>query len=120
MDFLGIESRSTYYKYLQEIVDNAIVIKSKSSSYWINPTLVFNGNRIDYYKEHCPECISEINITSIQENRLIKKKKELIKLFNVKDYYQLKKLVGKEQIDAILSGKLDPEKAVLTIKQLHK
>lgn len=106
MRFLGVESRTTYYKYLQELVDNAILSKCKGSNYWINPLLIFNGNRIEYYREHCPECIQEVNITEIQENRTFKKKKDLMLHFKCKDYYNLKRTIGQEQIDKLLLGTL--------------
>jgi len=106
MNFVGIKSVTTYYKYIQELMDNAIITRRSNSEYWINPLFLFNGNRIEYYKEHCPECLDIINITEIKQAKTFKKKKQLMEYFNCKNYYELKKKVGKDQIDEILNGKV--------------
>jgi hypothetical protein len=111
--FLGIDSRTTYYKYLQDLVDNAIIVKHKVNSYWVNPALIFNGNRIEYYKEVCPECIDVINISDIQESKSVKKKKDLMKYFGCQNYYQLKQLLGSVQIESLLSKQLTLEQVKL-------
>ena len=41
-----------------------------------------------------------------KNERTTKKKKDLIKHFKVKDYYQLKMLLGNEQIELILKNKI--------------
>lgn len=106
MDFTKIESKTTYYKYIQELIDNAVIAKYKNSVYWINPELIFNGDRISFYKEQCPDCIEEINLKEIQENKRIKKKQDLIKHFKFANYYQLKENLGNEQIEKILNNQL--------------
>lgn len=109
MEFVGIKSTTTYYKYIQELIDNAVITRKSNSEYWVNPLFLFNGNRIDYYKEHCPECLDIINITEIQQYRLIKKKKHLIDYFKCKNYYDLKKKLGQQQIEDLLSKKISLE-----------
>lgn len=105
MGFVGIKSVTTYYKYIQELMDNAVIARRSNSEYWVNPHFVFNGNRIDFYKEHCPECLDAINITQIQEARTIKKKKDLMTHFQCRNYYQLKVLLGDDQIQDLLTSK---------------
>ena len=106
MKFVGIKSVTTYYKYVQELMDNAVINRRSNSEYWVNPLFLFNGNRVDYYKEFCPECITVINLSEIQESRTMKKKKELMAYFDCKNYYQLKKLLGDGQINSILKKEL--------------
>ena len=106
MEFVGIKSTTTYYKYIKELIDNAVITRKSNAEYWVNPLFLFNGNRIDYYKEHCPECLDIINITEIQQYRIIKKKKQLIDIFKCKNYYDLKQKLGTEQIDKLLTNKL--------------
>lgn len=113
MEFVGIKSTTTYYKYIRELIDNAVITRRSNSEYWVNPLFLFNGNRIDYYKEHCPECLDIINITEIQKYREIKKKKQLIEHFNCKNYYDLKKKLGQDQINALLNKKLSFEQVKL-------
>jgi hypothetical protein len=105
MEFLGV-SKATYYKSLQELIDNAIVTKYKTNTYWINPVLIFNGDRIKYYKDKFPECVDTINITEIQESKSIKKKKDIMKHFKCENYYQLKQLLGNTQIQSLLDNTL--------------
>ena len=107
MKFVGIKSVTTYYKYIQELIDYAIISRRSNSEYWVNPLFLFNGDRVAFYREHCPECLDEINLSEIQESRTIKKKKQLIEYFNCKNYYQLKCLLGDDQIERVLNKELE-------------
>ena len=80
------------------MIDNALIARKSNSEYWVNPLFLFNGDRIKFYQEHCPECVEEIIITESQD-RTIKKKKELMKEYGCKSYYELKKLLGKAKIE---------------------
>jgi hypothetical protein len=40
--------RTTYYKALQELIDNGIIAKRTKGTYWINALLLFHGNRVKY------------------------------------------------------------------------
>lgn len=113
MEFVGIKSTTTYYKYIQELIDNAVITRKSNSEYWVNPLFLFNGNRVDYYKEHCPECLDIINITELQNYREIKKKKQIIDYFKCRNYYDLKKKLGQEQIDGLLNKSLTFEEVKL-------
>lgn len=53
-------SRSTLSRAIQNLVDNAYIIKKAQSDYWINPTLLYKGNRLSYYNDNCPECIEVV------------------------------------------------------------
>lgn len=46
-------SRRLYYKAALELIDAKIIAKRAGSSkcFWINPNIIFNGNRIKLYKE---------------------------------------------------------------------
>lgn len=106
MEFTNIDSKTTYYKYIQELIENAVIAKYKNGMYWINPELIFNGDRIEFYKEQCPDCIEEVNLKEIHENRRIKKKQDLIKHFKFPNYYQLKEKIGVEQIEKLLNNQM--------------
>lgn len=43
-------SRPTLIKGIQNLVDNAMIIKKAQSEYWVNPYFIFNGDRMSYYK----------------------------------------------------------------------
>lgn len=101
MSFVGIKSDTTYYKYIQELIDNAVIARKNNREYWINPVFIFNGDRLKFYQTTCPECIEEIQISS--DTVSIKKKKDLMKQYGCSSYYELKKLLGKEQIQTLLS-----------------
>lgn len=113
MEFVGIKSVTTYYKYIQELIDNAIITRKSNAEYWVNPFFLFNGNRVEYYREHCPECLDIINITEIQNNKTFKRKKQLMEYFQCKNYYDLKRKLGEEQIDLLLKNKLSIENVKL-------
>ena len=113
MEFANIESKTTYYKYIQELIDYAVIAKYKNNKYWINPELLFNGNRIEFYRAQCPECIEEINLSEIHETRRMKKKQDLMKYFKLPNYYQLKEHLGTEQIEALLNNKLQLNEVVM-------
>lgn len=53
-------SMPTYYKAITELMDNQILAKQKREYYWINPAFLFNGNRIRFFEEHCPDCIDVV------------------------------------------------------------
>jgi hypothetical protein len=105
MEFVGIKSLATYYKYIQELIDNAVIARKTHSEYWVNPFFIFNGNRLSFYEEHCPECIQEINIQEIAQQRQFRKQKELMQEYDCKSYYELKKKLGKETIKQLLLPK---------------
>jgi hypothetical protein len=107
MAFVGIKSDTTYYTYLQELIDNAIIV-SKSGArnvYWVNPYYMFNGDKVKFYKENAPDMLTEI--TKSNDNHVdgdIKNKKALMEHFKVKSYYQLKVAIGDQQINDVISG----------------
>ena len=109
MSFLGIKSRMTLSKVLQECVDFAYITKYKSHTYWVNPMLLFSGDRIGYFKENAPDKIDVINLTEIQESRSIRKKKDLMEQYECSNYYQLKQKLGDLQIQQLLSGEIKLE-----------
>lgn len=57
---MGI-SRGTLSRAIQNLVDNAYIIKKSQSEYWINPTLLYKGSRLSYYQKECPDCIDIVH-----------------------------------------------------------
>lgn len=113
MEYLGIKSRVTLSKTIQECIDYAYITKYKSHIYWVNPLLFFSGDRIGYFKENAPDKIDIVNISEIQESRSIRKKKDLMEHFKCSNYYQLKQKLGDIQIQQIISGELALENVKL-------
>lgn len=50
-------SRPTLIKGIQQLIDVGVICKKSQSEYWINPLYVFKGNRINYYRKQCEDCI---------------------------------------------------------------
>lgn len=48
---------------IQNLVDVGILCKKSQSEYWINPVVLFNGDRKQYFKKYAPK-----NITYIKDN----------------------------------------------------
>lgn len=106
----AILSNVTVYKYLDELAENYIIAKKQNGQIWINPNFIFNGDRVEYFKQNCPECITEISVISTpdtrQQSTISFKKKDLMVHFDCASYYQLKKKLGKQQIDMFAKGNL--------------
>jgi len=53
MEFCGYKQKNQAYKGLAELISNNIIAMSKDPNIWyINPNVVFNGNRIAFLKEY--------------------------------------------------------------------
>jgi len=105
-------SENTFYKYLDELFVQEILRRKHRDCYWINPRVLFKGDRLAYFKR--VECqfktikvLDEpVNLSEIEEGKRVKKKNELIKYFGLTNYYQLKMKIGDEQIEKVMSGEL--------------
>lgn len=106
-------SKMTVYKYLDELVTNLLIAKKQNGQIWINPNYIFNGNRVEYFQENCPDCIETIEVVSTPDSRYNTatrlKKKELMKLYSCTSYYDLKQKLGKQQIEMYSKGNLELE-----------
>lgn len=106
-------SNVTVYKYLDELAENSLIAKKQNGQIWINPNFLFNGDRVEYFKQNCPENIQEVDVHSTAESRAKKqmtyKKKDLIELLHCSSYYDLKRKIGKEQIEMYTKGNLQLE-----------
>lgn len=52
-NYCGYKSKKQVYKGLSELIGNKIIAMSKRTSLWyINPKIVFNGDRIAFVKEY--------------------------------------------------------------------
>jgi len=54
---LNIGSKNTLYKAIEELELYSIIAKKRNGEFWINPFLLFNGNRIDYFQKTYPDNI---------------------------------------------------------------
>jgi hypothetical protein len=55
---LNIGSKNTLYKAIEELETYSIIAKKRNGEFWINPFLLFNGNRIDYFQKHYPDSVN--------------------------------------------------------------
>lgn len=46
-----IDSRQTVYNAITDLSNAGVISRHKPNKYWINPAIIFNGNRIDKYKD---------------------------------------------------------------------
>ena len=49
MEFSGYTSSRTFYNAVQQLTGASVIIRKKSNTYWVNPFVIFNGNRIEKY-----------------------------------------------------------------------
>jgi len=54
-------SNSTVYLAIKNLMDQSILAKKGTCEYWINPKLLFNGNRKDYLINAIPDRIEFVN-----------------------------------------------------------
>jgi len=54
-------SKPTYYKCIAELMEIELLCKKKREEYWVNPVYLFNGNKINFFKENCPDCIDIVH-----------------------------------------------------------
>lgn len=52
--------RNSYYDGIEDLKCNSIITLFKRNEYWINPFIMFRGDRLAYYREYCPECIENV------------------------------------------------------------
>ena len=53
--------KDSYYKGLEDLRTSAFITVYKKNKYWINPFILFRGDRIAYYREQCPNCIQNVS-----------------------------------------------------------
>lgn len=105
-------SENTFYKYLDELFVQEILRRRHRDCYWINPRVLFKGDRLAYFKTvedkfKTIKVLDEpVNLSEIEKGRRVKKKNELMKYFNFTSYYDLKVKLGDEQIQQLMDGKL--------------
>jgi hypothetical protein len=68
--------RNQFYDGISDLKDNGIICNLKKNEYWINPFILFRGDRISYYQENCPECIENVHNTYKKEGRYEEKEAE--------------------------------------------
>src|ERR1035437_9530133 len=56
---IGI-SKNTFYSGIESLRDHSVITPEQRSKYWINPFVLFRGDRIAYYREQCPDCITVV------------------------------------------------------------
>ena len=52
--------RNSYYEGMENLKTNSIICPYKRNEFWINPFILFRGDRLAYYKEYCPDCIDNV------------------------------------------------------------
>lgn len=47
----GLSSIQTVYNTLRDLIDMGVLAKHKTNRYWINPAIIFNGNRAQKFSD---------------------------------------------------------------------
>lgn len=58
---IGI-SRNSVVTAIKELKLAGIIASKAQSMYWINPEFIFNGNRVNFYREVGEQCLKTVNI----------------------------------------------------------
>lgn len=53
-------SVATVYNCIENLIDSGVLCKRGNSEYWINPTILFNGNRKTYILNNAPETVEYV------------------------------------------------------------
>jgi len=61
--------RNSYYEGIEDLKSNSIICPYKRNEYWINPFIMFRGDRLAYYKEYCPDCIENVAMAFSEKTR---------------------------------------------------
>jgi len=61
--------RDSYYKGIDDLKTNSIITVFKANTFWINPFILFRGDRLAYYTEQCPDCINKVVIVNSTANQ---------------------------------------------------
>ncbi len=54
-------SINTFYTGIDSLKDTGVIAVHERSVYWVNPYMIFRGDRIAYYREQCPDCIENVS-----------------------------------------------------------
>lgn len=60
---------------IQGLIDSGVLCKKGKSDYWINPIVLFNGNRYKYFKEQAPSKINYVDMKAEIKEFIPKPKK---------------------------------------------
>lgn len=52
---------------VNNLIANKFIEPKSDNFYWVNPTLIYKGNRLAYYNENCPDCIEIVAEVSKSE-----------------------------------------------------
>lgn len=53
--------RNSYYEGIEDLKSNSVICPYRRNEYWINPFMLFRGDRLAYYKQFCPDCIDNVS-----------------------------------------------------------
>lgn len=57
-------SRKLYYDSMKELKEKAIVSNRRQGSFWVNPQIIFNGNRKEFFKINYPNNLKVVHTIS--------------------------------------------------------
>lgn len=60
MELSNLRSKTSVYNAIAELQTYSIIQKKHKNVYWINPFLIFNGNRVAYFQTNFPEQIKVV------------------------------------------------------------
>lgn len=66
MDACGM-GRDSYYKGIDDLKAHTVILICKTNIFWINPFILFRGDRLAYYQQQCPECINKVVVVNSEK-----------------------------------------------------
>lgn len=60
-EFSGKSSSKTFYSAINQLMGSGVIQRKKQSEYWINPLILFNGDRLDKYPKNI-EVVAKVKI----------------------------------------------------------
>lgn len=60
----NVKSKNTIYKQINELITNGILEKMVNNVYWINPHILFRGDRIMFYEKYYPSHMIYENVSA--------------------------------------------------------
>jgi len=66
---LNFKSTRTVAKALKCLVDTCVICKKSQSEYWVDPKVLFKGDRVSFYLKNHPDCVKVV--AKIQANSVV-------------------------------------------------
>lgn len=59
------KASKTFYDAVNQLMGAGVIQRKKANNFWVNPMIIFNGNRIDKYPNNV-EVVAKVNLKSLK------------------------------------------------------